>query len=245
MKGPPGGVSCLEPFQGTMWSSYNNGPSPKGPASSFGDMVSPAPPLHLQIPPSPPGSVAHRFLSLCGLAHMMELLALTSQTWDVKHVVSKLFNRIFLPPRRTWSVLSSRWLWTETEGRGRNLANRTPRTAAAVLRLEGSVIPTLQFSVSVLTSLLILSSAQRVGGDDTPPHTGCVERMAAMLLPVLVWGSLNHAFHQCVSISCYLNWTGWLRTVTPPAPTFLSATHVSNTRNHRWFCHLVASPSSH
>lgn len=43
MKGRPGGASCLEPFQGTMWSSYNDDPSPKGPAPSFGDVLSPAP----------------------------------------------------------------------------------------------------------------------------------------------------------------------------------------------------------
>lgn len=197
---------------------------PKAPPPLLVTCSAPPPVQPLQAPPSP-GSVAHRFLSLCGLAQM-ELLALTSQTWDIKHVVSKLFNRIFLT-RRTWSSHSSRWLWTETEGRGWNLANKTPRTVAAVLLLEGSVIPTLQFSVFVLTSLLILSSAQRVGGGDTPPHTGCVERMVAMLLLVLVWGSSNHAFHQCVSISCYLNGTGWLTTVsTPyPYPFFVSYTH--------------------
>lgn len=69
MKGRPGGASCLEPFQGTMWSSYNADLSPKGPAPSFGDVLSPAPPfstcrlrLHLQ-------EVSHTDFSLCVASH--------------------------------------------------------------------------------------------------------------------------------------------------------------------------------
>lgn len=100
---------------------------PKAPPSLLVTRSAPPHLQHLQAPPSLPGSVAHRYLSLCDLAQM-ELLALTSQTWDIKHVVSKLFNRIFLP-RRIWSSHSGQWLWTETEGRGCNLADET---AAAV-----------------------------------------------------------------------------------------------------------------
>lgn len=85
----------------------------------------------------------------------------------------------------------------ETEGRGRNLAaKQTKRHAVDGPSLQGHRVPAqslYQFSVFALTSLLIWYSARKVGGDETPPHAGDVERTVATLL-LLLDCSLNRTF---------------------------------------------------